>query len=762
MTYASSPLEVIINPPEMMQLTPGSTQTLSVVVTNRTRTGAIVETSLDLPPVLRPWCKVARESFNLGGGSSQEILFEWQIPDQAPPNPPESPYYEYVLMVDAPTHNFLTAPLLFTQRLQILMSQRKGDRSRDPTFTISPATRSTKPAQIQPGIPLLLQVEVHNRSRRVDDYRVTCPDFDEDWYMIRYPEAFETLGTVTGGSGLRLNPNTTGLIQVEVRPPAEAFAGNYSPTIRVHSAVDPELLLQDIVYLAIPPHYDLKAELTVILDRVKLKAGQYELTLANQGNTTRRLKLSAQTADEEEQCEYRLQATQLMLPPGRSKQVGLEVQPQDLDKQPVGLGRQLTFWVKIEDVDGYELPKNVPIKGSLFWEAKPVWKRLLRIILMVIGGVILVALLIWLILFRLRPVPAQVEGFRATEQRYIYPGPIMVEWAIRNPQQVTSLQIQGRAEGLPPITIRYDEFTEDGIPTQLESRCGIRSNLLECRNVPTEARETGEYQFELSITSEVGNTPPEPQTFQARIEPPPAPRLQNLMVPELRLGVGEPVRLEWQILNLDQIASLQIRDQATGTVVRQYSQEQLRQFRCRQDVARLELYSCQGLVPDLEVGEYTLQLELVVPENSRVEGSSATIGPVQISRGIPIVNYFAINGSVVSPVAVQQGETVDVRWKVAGDVQRVRLTGVGQDLPLEGQVNLGPFSTPGRTSVSLTGIDGDGNALELSRLDIEVLLPDVPDPSPTPSVEEVQETPTPAAEAAQPAATPGTAQDQGI
>ncbi len=757
MTYASSPLEVIINPPEMMQLTPGSAQTLSVVVTNRSRTGAIVETSLELPPVLRPWCKVARESFNLGPGNSQEILFEWQIPDQAPPNPPENPYYEYVLMVDAPTNNFLTAPLLFTQRLQILMPQRKGDRSRDPTFTITPATRSTKPAEIQPGVSKLLQIEVHNRSRRVDDYRVTCPDLDDDWYVIRYPEAFETLGTITGGTGLRLNPNTTGLINVEIRPPAEAFAGNYSPTIRVHSAVDPDLLLQDIVYLAIPPHYDLKAELTVILDRVKQKAGQYELFFSNQGNTTRRLKLFAETADEDELCEYRLQANQLLLPPGRAKQVGLEVQPLDPEKQPVGLGRQLTFWVKVEDVDGYELPKNVPIKGSLFWEARPIWRRLLRIILMVLGGVVLVALLIWLIFFRLRPTPAQIEGFRATDQRYVFPEAIGVEWAIKNPKQLSGIQIRGVSEGLPPITIRYDEFTEEGIPVQLENRCGIRANLLECRNVPTEARETGDYQFEISITSPVGNSTPEPQTLQATIEPPPAPELQNIMIPELQLGVGEPIQLEWQIVNLDQVAALQIRDEATGTVVREYSREQLRQFRCRQDVGRPQLYRCKGLVPDLEVGEYVLQLDLVVPDNAKVEGATASIGPVRISRGIPVVNYFAINGSVVSPVAIQQGETAAVRWNVAGDVQRVRLTGVGQDLPPEGQVSLGPFSTSGRTGVILTGIKGDGTAIELGRLDIEVLPPDAPSPTPTPEA-----IPTQPEQAAQPAATPGSAQDQGI
>jgi hypothetical protein len=748
----TAPLEVIINPPDVFEILPGQTRSLSVVVTNKARQGAIVEVSLDLPSTLRPWCKVARESFNLAMGASQEILFEWQVPDQANPNPPERPFHEYVLMVDAPTNNFLAAPILHSLKLRVQTPTRADTaRKLDPTFSIDPVTTSTKPAIIQLGQPFQLIVEVHNRSRFVDDFRLACPDLDDDWIRIRYPEAFETLGAIAGGMGLRLNPNTKGEITVEINPPPEAFAGNYSPTLRIHSAVDPQLLLQDIIYIHIPPKYEISAELVVILDKVKTAAGQYEIVLANQGNTNRKLKIDAQTADEEELCNYELTTKQVLIPPGRTVKVGLQVDPKDKKKRPRGLGRQLSFWVNITDIDGLELPKNVPLKGGLFWEAKALWPFLIGIVLGIFGAVGLGVILFFYLRARLRPKPVSVVKFEPTEFQYVSPNPITLGWQIDNPKQLTAITITGTSKEQPqPIEISYTRFTKEGIPEDIAGNCAVSNNRLSCTGIPTEAREVGEYTLTLTVEAEKDNLRKEP--FSQRIdkvviEPPVSPKISELQVLSgTKISKGDPIRLAWKITDVNQVATLRILDSESVRVVRTYTGEQLKTYRCLPpEAGNKKPVSCQGIIitddPEnpLDIGPHKFRVE-TLPVNEKMKPDAQETGVIEITPPAfqPVeLSYFWVNNSPETSYRIPVDTEAILSWEITGDIKEdgVKLfvgnTSTIQDPVAEIPI---PTDTPRTFTLRLEVTDVQGTKHQLGDpLTVEIVAPS-PEPTETPSL----------------------------
>ncbi len=729
----SNPLDVIINPPDEMVLEPGETQTLTVIVTNRGSRGALIEAVLDLPQGIRAWCKGARETSNLAPQQTQEFQFEWRIPEQASPG-----QHNYALMVDAPTHNILAAPLVHSLRLRINRPIKAAADPLDPTFSILPASSSQKPLDAQPGQPIRLQVEVHNRSKVVDEYRLTCPDLDEDWLTVQYPQAFQQQGLQDFGGFLRLNPNTRGQLTVIINPPVGAFAGNYSPTLRVHSAVKRDLVLQDIVYLRIPVTTDLQIELRSVLDRVKQRAAEFELTLTNRGNTIRRIKLRAESADEQAICTYQFTSEQVQIPPGRGIKVGLAVKPKPEVKQPIGLGKQINFWIQAEALDNQPLPPYLPLRSTFWWEGKAKWPYVLLSFL----GVLAAAgagFLLWRYLTR-PPLPTTITRFAPTETTYSFPGPIALSWEIDNPRQIRSLLIEGSFQDQPQplLNLAYPILNERGIPVDIADRCSVNEGTLTCLNISTSAREAGSYQFTLRAESNAAQVTIPPATVEVVIAPPAAPVISTIELAEASIDLGELLFLRWQITNLDRVSRLDIRNRLSGRVVRSYTGEQLDRFRCLPQSA--DTWLCEGLIPDLPTGSHTFEFE-VIPNDQRIEPTRAEAGPVQVI-GTARVNTFTLNGSNRSPVRVLAGDEVEVSWRVSGDVTGVRISGLGSDLPPAGRTILGPYSEPGRITITLTALDSRGSASPISNIDLEIQSldavpegstdPDLPQNSPDP------------------------------
>lgn len=495
-----SPLAVIRNPSGDLVVVAGSPPIdLCITLSNQGNQSALIDVFLDESQPVYSWCLNPRDRLALGPQQSGEVVFQFQVPVQTVPS-----LYTYSLVVDAPDHYPEDTPIQFTQRLQVLPPIQEAMRVHDPSFVLQPATSSTKPAALQPGQTLEVFVFVHNRSNRVDRFRLTCPDLPETWFTIRYPEGLDTPGLVLETDGLALNPDGRGQILLLIHPPIAAPAGVYSPNVQLHSANLPDLVLMDLVYVQILPAYFLNIELRTLLGRVRRGIGQYEIRLLNEGNTDRAVQLHIEAADEEDLCVYTLEpASVLVLPPKSSTTLNLQVEPTKWWRRPLyGGGRLINFFVEVSDQQQLPLP-NDRFRETLIWEPRPWWQFWL-LVLTVLGSVAAIVFLLWWIVFRPPAVPKIVE-FSSDDPAYQEANGdfIRLNWQIRNPDQIQAIRLTSQSpEGgaaSKPITYSFSQ----GIPGELKEYCVVQQ-LLICKGVRTDARKVGNYLFELAVIPKQG------------------------------------------------------------------------------------------------------------------------------------------------------------------------------------------------------------------------------------------------------------------
>ncbi len=515
MQARQSPLLLILNPNATQQsVAPGSTLELYITVSNQGTQSAVIDLFIDeASPTLRQWCETPRERLALGSQQSSEVVFRFQIPAQTFPG-----MYDYVLVVDAPQHYPEDTPIQRPRQIQVLPQEQAAVRINDPTFSLQPITSPAEPAVLQLDQPLSVEVLVHNRSDRVDRFRVSCPDLEEDWFSVRYAESLEGPGMLAGSDSLGLNPGAQGPISLIFQPPLDTLAGSYSPTIRVHSANNPDLVLLDLVYIQIPVLAQLNVELDTLLGKVTRSAGQYELKLTNEGNTVRELLVRAESHDEEDLCTYTCEPESVKLLPGKTTSVRLQVQPTKWWRQPLyGNPLDLNFQIELEDSKQLPLPKELP-QGVLIWRPRP-WWQLLLLILAVLAVILLLGFLIWQTYFK-APDPLKLSIFQPdSEQLSEAAGDsIQLNWQIRNPNQIQKITIAGK-EGPATQAVTYD-FSK-GIPQELKAQCQTQQKTLTCSHVATDAKQAGKYVFEIQVFPRSGESPLTQPTAPIDIKPKP-------------------------------------------------------------------------------------------------------------------------------------------------------------------------------------------------------------------------------------------------
>ncbi len=490
------PLAVIPNPSGTHAVMAGSNFELCVTVSNKGNQSALIDIYIDeMSQLIRQWCTSPHERLALSPKSTSEVVFQFQVPPQTLPG-----NYTYLLVVDAPQHYPEDTPIRYSQRLQVLSAIEDAVRVSDPTFSVSPASSSRQPLVLQPGQLLQVSVLVDNRSNRVDRFWLTCPDLEESWFTVRYPEGLQLPGLVTTTDGLDLNPGAKGEIVLLFNPPLNAVAGNYFATLRLQSANDPDLVLLDALYLQILPIYLINVELRTLLGQVRRSAGLFEVRLTNAGNTERNLIVHAISFDEDQLCTYALEPVHVQVLPGTVGIVGLKVEPTKWWRRPVyGGGRLIHFGIKLEDPERLPLPNDMP-QGALLWEARPWWQFLL-LFLAGVGTLAAIAFLIWWLFFR-PPAPPKIIEFSSDNPSYkeVDRDFIRLNWQIRNPQQIQSLSVTAvPSNGAAPVQPRSYDFSK-GMPDALKQFCIMRAVLL-CKNVRTEARQAGDYVFEIKVFS---------------------------------------------------------------------------------------------------------------------------------------------------------------------------------------------------------------------------------------------------------------------
>ncbi|MEX0270976.1 hypothetical protein AB3R30_17695 [Leptolyngbyaceae cyanobacterium UHCC 1019] len=723
----SKPLAVILNSSGKERVVPGSVFSFSVTISNKGTQSAIIDVSIDdRSTLLQQWCLSLRERLALGPDQSGEVVFPIRVPTNALPG-----LYPYLVVVDAQEHYPEDTPLQFAQQIQILPATQDAVHTSDPTFALQPTTTSTQPAIIQPGGALPLQVMVHNRSDRVDRFRLLCTDLPRAWFFITYPQGVQGSGLVVNSDSLNLNPGEQSLISFVITPPLDALAGTYIPTLRLYSENSPELVLLDLVYLQVPPTYLLQAELRTIISRVRRQAGLYQVRLNNIGNTRRDVFLRINNLDEDDLCTYTLEHTQVQVAPKAAVGIQVQVQPKKWWRRPIfGGGRVLNFSVDLED--SRQLPLTVDnLPGFLLWEARP-WWQFLPLLLLGILGLLAIAYLLWWLLFRVPPLP-KVAQFFSEEASYaaINGDAVRLGWQISQPDRLESLKITGLSpEGAVLTRPEVYDFSQ-GIPSVLQPLCTQTPVSLDCRNVRTSARKPGTYQFEMVMSSKPGRGElsetvktnpvtiaaiPQPQILSLTSTQPVYQEISQVgdraANPATRPKPAE-IRLNWAIANPNQLQSLQLTGRTPeGAIVRparQYDFSQGVPASLKEFCVLQEQLICQNLPTNARLpGDYLFEL-VASPKNTlNVKPAARKTDLIKILPKPSRILEFKLNGKnaaakYVIPILPNQPlPRLLLSWQVDGSAgTKVELLPAPGSVPLVASIPLILSPKPGSVTVML-------------------------------------------------------------
>ncbi|HLP90634.1 MAG TPA: hypothetical protein VK184_18885 [Nostocaceae cyanobacterium] len=745
---SGSPLAVIYSPSGDFTVKTGGKFEIFVTVTNKGAESALIDVYIDeLSHQLIQWCDAPRQRLALGPNSSSEVLFEFTVPVTTIPN-----IYNYVIVVDAPQHYPEHTPIRHQAKIQVAPEIESVVRVSDPTFTLAPLTSTRSPAKLPPGGSLMVNVNVYNRSDRVDKFRLSCTDINPEWLTIHYPEGLETVGLILPNMGLELNPGARGEIMLLFNPPIDVNAGLYYPTIRLHSANNPDLVLLDVVYLEILPTYLMNIEFSTIIGRVKKIAGVYELKVMNAGNTSREIVCNIVGADEDKLCKYKVSQPAFKLLPGEKTNTQITVKPDKWWKRPLfGSGKLINFRIQLIDQEDSPLP-NSTYPGTLIWEARPWWQFLLLLITTV--GVI--GALVFFIWLALRPSRSpRIELFNSTDTTYEQANGdfVRLNWRVRYTKYLNNITLTALlADGSEGIQTRT--YTFNGrIPDELQPYCRWGETLV-CTNVPTEARKPGDYIF--TVSAFIPNRPElaidQRKTNLVRIVPIPPPKVLEFVSAQPAYQEARPtlqtpgtispdvVRLNWKITDPDKIREIRIVGRSPdGTVTSplqtltfiQGIPQPLKDL-CKTDNNQL---TCTNIPANNRgAGDYTFEMQVFTRTDIERPSIALKTDVIKVKPQPSRIVQFAINGNNPLPkytVVLTPGKptgAINISWKVEGSSNiKTELLPSPGNVPTEGAIAYPISNQPKTETITLQVSSPTGEVVSRS-VTIETILPPEPEP----------------------------------
>lgn len=774
-----APLSIILSSPGRDVVTPGGRVEIGITVSNRGSRSAIIDVLIeDMAPALRQWCQETRGSLALAPDQSGEVVFAFEVPVEAIPGT-----FNYLIVVDAPAHYPEFPPARYPQQIQVLTPIQDRVQTADPTFALLPTSSAQAPLAVPPGGILQFQVQIFNRSEQVDRFRLTCLDLPADWVKFDYPQNTEGLGLIVVADSLGLNPGDRGSVSLTLSPPLDALAGIYTPTLQLLSENSPHLTLLDLIYLQVQPVYLLQPELLTLVNRAHRQPAQFQLLLANRGNSDRWVDLAVQGLDGADLCTYTLETDSLALAPRQTRQVGLTIWPRSRWQRPwFGGGRLLTFQVTVADREELPLVGN-RFQGYFTWAARP-WWQLLLVLLLAIGALATLVWIIWWLFFR-PPAVAGVVDFFVEEDRYAAAqgDRVRVGWQLRHPHRLQTVRLTGLTPDGAILSgpLEYDLTGED-LPRGLAPFCTQTRRLLTCRQVYTDARLPGDYIFELTLIPKTGEGEfPVARTPMVTIDPIPLPTVVELVsgqsqyleaippglptdeAPEAEDAPAVPppeqpapgaaeaappippiteagIRLSWVVSTPENLQDLLLSARGEdGSVLgeRRYSfrddttgefalPEELTPF-CTLEIRLV----CQEVATGLgAVGDYTFELTPIAfsePETA-IEPKTTQVIKV-IPRPVQLLSLL-INGQPALPkyvVPVTPGQPpieLVLSWVIAGgSTATATLDPAPGTVPLRGSASLPLSPEPGSQTLTLTLSNGTGEPTRHS-ITIETYDPD--------------------------------------
>lgn len=736
-----SPLHVnIIDRPGAVM--PGKSAELQLAIRNLGTQGAVLDIFLDpTDNTIRKWCQTPRQHYALDPQQSAEVTFTFEIPVDA-----EAGSYPYDFVIDAPEHYPEDTPLQYRDELRVLLKEHTVTRAYDPSFAIVPGTNPHAPVALKGSEPLQFQVRVRNRSKQVDRFRLECPDLDDRWLEIRYPNSgLEGTGIVTTAKTLELNPGATGDISALLAPPPETLAGIYSPTMQLYSANQPDLVLLDLIYFEVLPNYDLGIELVTELGKVANTPGRYNLKLSNRGNVERTLLLEARGCEEVEQARYRFKPNQLRLFPLQEMESYLLVAPMQHWRRPLlGSGLPLDFKVVLWDAENYPLPKQLP-EAKLLWKSRP-WWQLVLLMLLILGLLATTIFTVWWSLVRLPSLSINNFAINKNGDR------VYASWEIANANRLKELELKIRRDSQSPESEAFFKFARDRlgriqIPENLKEKCTLQEELLKCSSVLTSAAKPGAYYFTLQASHHRprglhfrkfnNNKPKVKEAVAVAIAPKPPPEIARIRLQKRQFRSGEPITLSLNIKNPGRLGDLHLeelhlivkKDSDSGPI--ETSEEIVRageiveKFtdRCDRNPSQI---TCSGVsLPGLLGGHYVFELQGWTSEKVELKkATTATVRPEPVE-----VVSFLLNGRSDSP-AVMACKPATLKWEVRGgdrvvvEIENERYEGRTGETILPGYP-----TEPSERAISIKAIDERSpDNRNTATIQFKIVPPPDPDP----------------------------------
>ncbi len=675
MSGTFSPLKVIINPPGVQSGMPGEVLELHVVAINQGTQNAIIDIFLDEAFQLFSGLSISPcERVALAPQQSIEVSFQVPIPIDTLPGT-----YEYAVIVDAPQHYPADTPIQFPQQIKVLLAEQTIVREYDPTFALQPTSNPKQQLIYQAGTPLQVGITVNNRSSRVDSFRLSCADLEEDWLTIEYPVMGADAGLRSGATRLELNPTAVGQIWLKFHPPVDVLAGNYSFTLRLHSENSPNLTMLDLVYVQIPPVYRLGIKTNTILGKVNRSNGQYELELNNLGNTVRQLAFSAKTQTETEICTYGFTPDRLRLLPAKTTIVRLAVKPNNWWQQPwLGAGLFINFQIDCQDLDNFPLTEIIPPQ-TLVWQPRPWWQLflLLLVILGFLGGLGAIG---WMLF---RPNSLRLEKFSPESRKLGEGDRVLLNWEIHDFQAMQSLKLAIKG----PIPSERELKLTDliGEKDNAEAPCTQQNRVLICRNFTTEAKEPGKYTFEIKILDRDSKVLATQITDEVEITAKPEPEFKEIKPDKSTYNRGEKPLLNWIIKYPDKLEAVKIiakTEDGKITAEPKIDRAQIdKDANCKMEAKTMQL-TCTGVPIELsQAGKYQLEI-ITVSKSKKVPAAPQLVKIEVLPKQLKIVS-FTLNSSETESIVVKEGETLNLNWQVDGEENI--------------QIELNPFGTVQKT-----------------------------------------------------------------
>lgn len=744
------PIGLLLNPSGTALTRAGDSIQLTATIANQGSVSAIIDVYIaQTSQPVQQWCRSPHERLALNPGQASEVVFTLVIPSETLPD-----LYHYSLIVDAPQHYPQDTPIEHRAQLQVTPFISGTQTASDPTFALNPHTDSQTPISLQPGQSLELQATVENRSDRVDRFYLTCPDLDPSQFSVHYPQGTDPPGMVVPNDSLQLNPGESGQILLTLTPAADSWAGTLSPTVQVYSANNPHLTLLDLVYLTIAPVYLVHVELVSIVAKVKREAGLFQVRLSNQGNTRREIAIEANSDQADTPCKQSITPSLVQLLPGESIAVTIAVQP--LQKWRPFFGRTIDFSVELHDIQNHPLV-NDRFQATLFWEPRPWWQFLALVLL---TSVTVAALVFW-IWWRLTRPPVRVRVVRFAPERHTYEAlngdVIRLNWTIENPDNLQRLTLVGLSpEGTVTSEPTLYDFNE-GIPESLAEFCHWETQLI-CRGVWTDARQAGDYIFELTTESSHEQAESEiARTQSIQINPLPQPQFEEFSAQlsfeetvldkniesEAEVSDRATIVLNWIISHPQQLEELHLVGlDPNGSVItdeirynfRQGLPVELEEF-CTPNPLDRTLICRNVPTPALEAGDYQFDGQLIPNQDGAAPSENQQTNRIEIAPE-PVFDLsldLRINGETAPPKWVQprssDEDSLVIAWTVEGGRNvKVELLPAPGTVPREGEITYRTPQEAGRETVTLQVTDEEGNQQQRSVVIETPSAPRTPDP----------------------------------